>query len=116
MTVLDDLRNRSDYFYGLHFSISKVLDHVDLVSNVSKIMEKIEAARARRDVFAEELYKVLKDHFEGSVCVFEDLDVLALVQVRDQSDVKYLDEAYIENVYKVAEGVCQYEYVGGSVA
>ncbi|MCB9983755.1 MAG: response regulator [Rhodospirillales bacterium] len=109
MKMLDDLKEQSSHWYGLYFSLSKILDHADLISDLSKMSEKIDAARARSDVFAEELFAVLKDHFKGSVCVFEDLDVFALVRVRDKMDVKHLDEAYKKMKAKLPSGFANME-------
>ncbi|MCB1721017.1 MAG: response regulator [Rhodospirillales bacterium] len=104
MKALDDLKGQPTHWYGLHFCLSKILDHADLVSNVSEMAQKIDAARARSDVFADELYGVLKDCFKGSLCVFEDLDVFALVQVCNKMDIKHLDEAFNKMKAKLPKG------------
>ena len=112
---LDDLKDQSSHWYGLSFSLSKALDHADLVSDLSIITQKIEAARAKSDVFADELRTVLKDYFQGSVCVFEDLDVFALVHVRDKMDVKHLDEAYKKMKSKLPQGYADMDGVANQM-
>lgn len=83
LTQMEKLRGKPDDCFGLYFSMSKNLKHDELVSDLSAIHERIEKARAHRDVFVEELQSVLKD-FEGSICCFKDLDIFAVVQLKSE--------------------------------
>lgn len=92
LSRLDELKEKPKHWYGLYFSLSKTLQHADLMGDLSGISDKIDRARAKRDVFVQELQAALGDDYEGSICVFADLDVFVLAKAADEKAVKGLQQ------------------------
>lgn len=102
---LDELKQAPKHWYGLYFSLSKTLPHGELMGSLKEMNTKIEQARAKRDVFAEELQVALKDGFEGSICVFADLDIFVLAKATDEKSVLALQNIFKSMNSKMPKGV-----------
>ncbi len=95
LTTLSSLQKRPNGWYGLYFSLSKMLNHGDLSSNLETISSKVAAAQRKRDAFLERLSKQMGADFKGFTYAFTDFDVLVLVcAASDQERLK------IEAVFK----------------
>lgn len=101
---LEEMREKASHWHCLYFSLSKALSHQDLVSDLKKVSDKIGAARARTDVFAEELQGYLDGEFEGSVCVFSDCDVFAFVHITDPEKLTQLNKIFKTLSAKLSKG------------
>lgn len=104
---LDELKQASNHWYGLRFSLSKTLTHADLLSDLPGLSAKIEAAQAKRDVYAQELHAALKDSFEGSICVFADLDILVLARAEGEKPLRALQMIFDKMKAKLPKGVAE---------
>lgn len=105
LTKLEELKSHSSDWYCLYFSLSKTLSHSDLVSNIAILSDKIDTARGKTDAFAKTLHQGLTSDYEGSVCVFADMDVFALVKIKDKQDLKRLENIFKSMVSKVPKDV-----------
>ena len=113
LTRLEALKSEANHWYGLYFSLSKTLGHSDLVSDLAVIADKIQTARSKSNAFAQELQNALKDGFEGSICVFADTDVFALVKVQKKEDVKALEQIFKTMAAKLPQDVSDMDMLGG---
>ena len=112
LTTLEKRKTDASHWYGLYFSMSKALKHHDLVSDLSTLSDKIQKAKAKSDVLAEELHNALKDQFEGSVCVFADTDVFVFAKAEDKMQKKVLDEVFKNTAKKLPSGFSDMDAVG----
>ena len=112
LTTLEKRKTDASHWYGLYFSLSKALKHHDLVSDLSKLSQKIQTAKAKSDVLAEEVYNALKDQFEGSVCVFADTDIFVFVKAEDKMKKKILDEVFKNIAKKLPSGFSDMDGIG----
>ncbi len=111
LTKLDELKKDSGQWHGLYFSFSKQISSSRLVSDISVISEKIEAARSKSKDFAENLHQKLGENFKGSICVFADHDVFAFVNAHDKMDKKLLDEVFKDLGSGLPKGVSDMDSV-----
>jgi len=112
LTCLDELKDNSNRWFGLFFSMSKTLSHQDLVSDLPMIFDKIETARAKRDVFAEELQAALQDGFDGSICVFTDMDIFVIAHVKDSLAQKALEDVFKKMAARLPAGMSDMDVLG----
>ena len=94
LTTLEDLKTRPNGWASLQFSLSRIIDHSDMVSDLTAISSKLEAAERKRDSFLERLQKELGDGFTGFIYAFSDFDVLALIAVDKDGQKAQLNKAY----------------------
>ena len=113
LNILENMKNKPTDCYGLYFSMSKALNHQDLVSDLSQLSKKIEVARTKTDVFADELHAALQDAFDGGISVFKDLDIFAYVHVKDKMAKKHLEEIYKTMAGKLSKGMSDMDSFAG---
>lgn len=105
LTQIENLKGKPEDYFGLYFSLSKNLDHDDLVSDLRALTSKIQTAKTRADAFVDELYASLDGKFDGSVCAFSDLDVFVIVQVKSEEERSALREIFKKLEARLPKGM-----------
>ncbi|MBL4803671.1 MAG: response regulator [Alphaproteobacteria bacterium] len=105
LTQMETLKGKPEDYFGLFFSLSKNLKHDDLVADLSTIQDNIQKAKARSDVFAEELHAALDGKFEGSVCVFKDMDIFVIVKLKSENERAELQALFKQLSAKLPKGM-----------
>ena len=100
LTTLEDLKKRPDGWFGLSFSLSKMLNHSDLCSQLDNIPSKLQAMQRKRDGFVDKVQKALGDAFTGNIYAFTDYDVLVLACAQNKEE-----QAKLTKVFKELSGV-----------
>jgi len=99
LVTLEGLKNNSSDWVCMYFSLSKMLKHESLVSDPSKIGQKIKKAWTQTDKFVAELYDKFDESFEGSISVFSDMDVFVLVKTQDK-----MQNVRAKEIFKLTSG------------
>lgn len=83
ISKLDVLKTDPAGWFCLYFSLSKWLNHSELVQKPEEIARRISEAQKKRDVFLNEVYTKCES-LKGYIYAFTDLDVLILSPVENE--------------------------------
>jgi two-component system, chemotaxis family, chemotaxis protein CheY len=84
LTKLDELKKQPQGWMVLSCSLSGFLSHTDIISSLSEIPQKLEAAKKRADVFADDLARKSIAFEDVLIYVFADTDVVLLARTSGQ--------------------------------
>lgn len=86
LTILDKLKRDPKNWMGLHFNLSRNLDHTNLVKDLKSLRAKIEKEQAFREDLAKNLMKKLENLETGYLYAFPDNDIVLLAKAQNKKD------------------------------
>ncbi len=94
LTTLDKIKENPKGWMALHFAMSRLLNHTELVSKPSEIEDNLSKARIKSEAFVDEMLRVGSDFKRGYGYLFSDNDAVLLVHVGDDEDKALLQETF----------------------
>jgi len=97
LTNLEKIRPDISGWVGMHFALSRRLDHADLISNPAHIKGKLTKLHTAAEGLAADLEKMGQNLPDATFYLFSDCDIVFLSRPRDEKH-----RALIKNIYQTA--------------
>jgi two-component system chemotaxis response regulator CheY len=114
ITQLDQLSGKTEGWHCLYFSLSKIIGHQSLISDLSAIQSRMEQARIMRDQFLKDIQEAISQDLNGFIYAFCDLDVLVLVQAQKDSEKNAIKDIFRGLSQKIPKGFSDISLLAGT--
>ena len=94
LTMLHKLQYKPKNWMILHFSLSKTIDHSQIIKKPKEIHEKIKKHQNFSQKITENLMKDVKNLEKGYLYIFSDYDVVLLAHAKDEKNRKIIHDVY----------------------
>lgn len=116
ITKLDELSGSDETWYCLYFSLSKMMAHKTVLSDLSTIETRMHEASEKRNQFVADIRYHFGEILKGYLYAFSDLDVLVLCPAGNEKHRFHIKEIFQQLSEKLPPGFSDISALSGNFA
>ncbi len=108
LTFLDKIKDDAGGWVGLHFGLSRKLNHNDLVDNPQKIKDTLFKLREESEILVRDIAQNNKKYTNAHLYLFTDSDIILLANPQNDSERSELQNFFNEISGKIGTKICKF--------